>query len=102
MNPVVEAALISGGWATAVAALGYFYNRVTTKATIQATTANAVAALDAAHAVQHWEKRADAYIETLTLVTRRQQERRHTASPLCLSRSCSPERSCWYEPGTEA
>src|SRR5690242_15850759 len=80
MNPAVEAALISGGWATVVAALGYVYNRATAKATIQATNANALAALDAAHDAQLWEKRADAYVEALAVIARRQAERRHMTS----------------------
>src|SRR5690242_9721051 len=82
MTPVVEAALISGGWATVVAALGYFYNRATAKATIQATNANALAALDAAHSAQLWEKRAEAYVEALALIARRQTGRRHITSLL--------------------
>ena len=72
MTPAVEAALISGGWATAVAALGYFYNRATANATIRATNANAMTALDAAHASQHWEKRGEAYLEAIATVTRQQ------------------------------
>jgi hypothetical protein len=52
MNPTVEAALISGGWASVVAGLGYVYNRVTAKATIKATNANALVALDASHQAQ--------------------------------------------------
>jgi hypothetical protein len=46
--PIIWAAIISGGWAAVAAALGYRYNRVTASATIQATNANALAALDAA------------------------------------------------------
>lgn len=71
MNATVTAALISGGWATAASALGYAYNRTTTKATIQTTNANAMAALDAAHAAQLWDKRAEAYLDTIALIQRR-------------------------------
>jgi hypothetical protein len=42
MSPTVEAALISGGWATAVALLGYAFNRATTRANIAATNTNAI------------------------------------------------------------
>ena len=82
MNPVVEAALISGGWATAVAALGYFFNRATTNATLKAADTNAMNALDAAHAAQHWEKRAEAYADAMTTITRRQARRQYLASPV--------------------
>jgi hypothetical protein len=72
VNPIIWAAIISGGWAAVVAAIGYYYNRVTAKATIQATNENALAALDAAHAAQLWEKKAEAYAEIIAVVSRRQ------------------------------
>jgi hypothetical protein len=82
MNPVVEASLISGGWATVVAALGYSFNRATTTATIQAVNTNAMNALDAAHAAQLWEKRAEAYVDAITAITRRRARRQYLASPV--------------------
>jgi hypothetical protein len=82
MNPIVAAALISGGWATVVAALGYVYNRATANATIRATNANAQAALDAAHAAQLWEKKAEAYVDAIAALTRRQEGRRQLISPV--------------------
>jgi hypothetical protein len=72
VNPIIRAAIISGGWAAVVAALGYRYNRVTADATARATNANALAALDAAHQAQLWEKKAEAYVETIAGITRRQ------------------------------
>jgi hypothetical protein len=54
MSPVVEAALISGGWAVAVGVLGYAFNRATANATLRAADQNALNALDAAHEAQHW------------------------------------------------
>src|SRR5215472_12448365 len=75
MNPTIAAALISGGWAAVVAALGYVYNRATANATIRATNANALAALDAAHAAQLWEKKAEAYVDAIAALTRRQAAR---------------------------
>jgi len=77
VNPVIWAAVISGGWAAVVGALGYRYNRVTAKATMQATNANALAALDAAHDAQLWEKKAEAYVDTIAAITRRQAARFH-------------------------
>jgi hypothetical protein len=71
VNPIIAAALISGGWAAVVAAIGYYYNRVTAKATIQATNANALAALDAAHEAQLWEKKAESYLDVLAAILRR-------------------------------
>ncbi len=75
VNPVIWAAIISGGWAVVVAALGYRYNRVTAKATVQATNANALTALDAAHQAQLWEKKAETYVDTIAEITRRQAAR---------------------------
>ncbi len=83
--PVVDpiwAVLISGGWAAVVAAIGYRFNRATAKATIQATNINALAALDAAHQAQLWEKKAEAYREALAAITRRSAARSHLTSPL--------------------
>ena len=77
MNPVIWAAIISGGWAAIVAALGYRYNRVTAKATSQAVNANALTALDAGHQAQLWEKKAEAYVDTIAQITRRQAARFH-------------------------
>jgi hypothetical protein len=70
MNPIVEAALISGGWATAVALLGDAFNRATSKATIAATNANAMNALDAAHDAQLGGKRAAAYADAISVMSR--------------------------------
>ena len=70
MDPTIGAALISGGWATAVAAVGYAYNLATTKATIAATNANALTALDAAHEAQLWDKRAAAYVDAIGVISR--------------------------------
>jgi hypothetical protein len=68
MTPVEIAALISGGWATAVAAIGYVYNR----AALRSVNRNAMYALDAAHVAQFWEKKAAVYVEALAaLVGRR-------------------------------
>jgi hypothetical protein len=60
MSPIIEAALISGGWAAVVAALGFYFNRALGKANIKAASDNAMLALDAAHAAQLWEKQASA------------------------------------------
>ncbi len=75
MNPIIWAAIISGGWAAVVAAIGYRFNRATAKATVQATNANTQAALDAAHAAQLWEKKAEAYADIIALISRRQAAR---------------------------
>jgi hypothetical protein len=82
VDPVVAAALISGGWATVIGALGYAYNRATTNATIEAANANAMNAIDAAHAAQHWEKRAEAYIDAMTAMTRRRARRDFITAPV--------------------
>ncbi len=81
MKPLTAAALISGGWAAVVAALGYRFNRATANATIQATNANALTALDAAHAAQLWEKKAEAYTDAIAAITRRQVQRHHLIRP---------------------
>ena len=70
MNPTVEAALISGGWATIVALLGYGFSRTITRANLAATNANTSKALDAAHAAQLWDKRAESYIDVLSVISR--------------------------------
>lgn len=75
MNPIVEAALISTSSVVIVGVLGYVYNRAIAKATIEATNANAMNALDAGHAAQHWEKRAEAYVDAMTAITRRRAGR---------------------------
>jgi hypothetical protein len=75
VNPIIGAALISGGWAAVVAAIGFQYNRVIAKATIKATNANALTALDAAHEAQMWEKKAETYVGTLAALHRRQLAR---------------------------
>ena len=104
MNVTVTAALISGGWATAASALGYASNRATTRATIQTANANAVAALDAAHAAhaaQLWGKRAEAYLDTIGLIQRRllardgQPEAEDEADKVALS---SPKRTGGHRP----
>jgi hypothetical protein len=77
VDPIIWAAIISGGWAAVVAALGYRFNRVTAKATTQATNSNALAALDAAHQAQLWEKKAEAYVAAIAAITRRQAARFH-------------------------
>ena len=75
MNPTIGAALISGGWAAIVAGLGYWFNRVTAKATIRATNANAVTTLDASYDAQLWAKKSEAYVDLIEAVTRRQEAR---------------------------
>ncbi len=77
MNPVELAAIISGGWATVVAAIGYRYNRVAVKETIKATNANSLVALDAAHEAQLWGQKASAYVDAIASITRRQAARFH-------------------------
>ena len=92
MSPIIWAALISGGWAVAVAAIGYYYNRVTAKSTIQATNANALAALDAAHEAQLWEKKAESYLDVLAAVLHRAVDWK--AWPAARSRIRTPKRPC--------
>jgi hypothetical protein len=70
MNPTVAAALISGGWATVVALLAYAFNRTIARTTVEATNVNASRALDAAHAAQLWDKRAEAYVDALSVISR--------------------------------
>ena len=70
MNPTVAAALISGGWATIVALLGYAFTRTIARMTVEATNANASRALDAAHAAQLWDRRAEAYVDALSVISR--------------------------------
>lgn len=82
VNPTIVAALISGGWATVVAAVGYLYNRATAKATINATNANALIALDAAHQAQLWEKKSETYVAMLAVLARRGAERQHLTSSI--------------------
>ena len=82
VNPIIWAAIISGGWAAVVAAIGYRFNRATAKATVQATNANTQAALDAAHAAQLWEKKAEAYADIIALISRRQAARSATQASL--------------------
>jgi hypothetical protein len=77
VNPTITAALISGGWAAVVAAVGYLYNRATAKAAINATNANALIALDAAHQAQLWEKKSEAYVAMLAVLARRGATRQH-------------------------
>jgi hypothetical protein len=52
VSPTIEAALISGGWAAVVAALGYRFSRSLAAANLKAASDNAMIALDAAHAAQ--------------------------------------------------
>jgi len=82
MDPLVEPALINGGWLVVVAALGFVFNRVTARAAIRATNANALAALDAAHQAQLWEKKAETYVDALAAIKRRTAARVHLTSPL--------------------
>jgi len=92
MNPSAEAALISGGWATVVGALGYWFNRATARATIQATNANATNALDAGHQAQLWEKRAEAYVDAMTAIERRRAKRDFLAAPVQIHDEATQQR----------
>lgn len=68
----IYVALISGGWATAIAAIGFFFNRVS----LRAANRNALNALDADHAARLWEKRAEIYVDTLKALADRRDIRR--------------------------
>jgi hypothetical protein len=63
----VFAALISGGWATAIAGIGFWYNR----ASLRSVNRNALNTLDADHAARLWEKRAEVYIDMIRAVEAR-------------------------------
>jgi hypothetical protein len=67
----IFAALISGGWATAIAALGFWFNRVS----LRAVNRNAMNTLDADHAARLWEKRAEIYVDTLKALADRRDIR---------------------------
>jgi hypothetical protein len=75
VSPTIWAAIISGGWAATVAGIGFYYNQATAKAAAQATRANALAALDAAHDAELWEKKSEAYVEAITKINDRRTDR---------------------------
>jgi hypothetical protein len=106
VNPIIWAAIISGGWAAVVAAISYRFNRATAKATIQATNANALAVLDAGHEAQLWEKKAEAYVAALAAIHRRQVGRHHLIRPVrfdeateerLLQSLAAPEETDWAQ-----
>lgn len=68
----IYVALISGGWATAIAAIGFWFNRVS----LRSANRNALNALDADHAARLWEKRAQTYVDTLKALADRRDIRR--------------------------
>jgi hypothetical protein len=79
------AAAIGGLGVISTAMVAISGHRTTVKTNdkaVQAATENTMRALDAAHQAQRWEKQANAYIEAITLIKRRQQERQHMLSPL--------------------
>jgi hypothetical protein len=57
----IFAALISGGWATVIAGMGFWFSRVS----LRSTERSALNTLDADHAARLWDKRAEAYVDTL-------------------------------------
>jgi hypothetical protein len=67
----IFAALISGGWATAIAGIGFWFNRVS----LRSTERNALNTLDADHAAHLWDKRAEVYVDTLQALTVRRELR---------------------------
>jgi hypothetical protein len=50
--------------------LAYAFNRTIARTTVEATNVNASRALDAAHAAQLWDKRAEAYVDALSVISR--------------------------------
>jgi hypothetical protein len=75
VNPTIWAAIISGGWAATVAAIGFAYNRVTASATLKAAQANALVSLDAAHDADLWAKKSEEYVEVNSKISDRRAQR---------------------------